>query len=268
MARKDTSTSQARRREASERHPFSEGLAASEKKDLGLPPADPVAAQISFELAKLGSCGPGIPFSTSAGFAEALGSLGGEAMLLEVTVPEEDEEPEFEDGMSRASIGHIARGQGWNAALEHIRRSKEWIYLHGDCWHFALALHRLYGLELVAVEVSSPHGDEDDADERKHPVHHVAAVLPDGRYLDIRGFLDGEAAMRRGMMGWQESAVRPSSRDEVLEILDRFSASCGFDPFLWDDPKAYPFAEQTETLIRILFEEEIEQALAHAARLP
>lgn len=226
--------------------------------------------EIAFELVSPEAKSPGIPVTGPADFAAALQALGGRAVLMEVTPAEEGLEEEGGDGMDRQRLGPVDELSGWTGALELIRRSHEWVYMNGDCWHLALAFDRIFGLDLVAVVNHRGEGDPSAShpDHRPFTVGHVAAVLPDGRYLDIRGPLDGDEALCRGAATTPEYSVRISSREEILAILDGYATEDGGDQagFPWDDPASYPFAAVTETIARTLFAETVEEATAPTQR--
>lgn len=78
-------------------------------------------------------------------------------------------------------------------------------YMGGWCPYFALALHDLYGFELVAVG------------------EHVLARNGDD-YYDVRGKMTEEQA--KTDLG--DSAVRQSSKDELMQQMEEGTFSCGF----------------------------------------
>lgn len=201
--------------------------------------------------------------SCEADFLAATARLSGSAVLCQ-TEPS-DEAPA---GRDADPLGRVTAATEWSEALEMLRRGNQTTYLQGDCWHLALAFNRLYGLPVVAVvnhrdagESGHPHPDE-----RKDTVGHVAVSLPDGRFLDIRGVLDGEESLCEGTASTPLHSVRPSSPDEIVSILDdyeRVFEELGGPAYRpdWNDPSAYPFAARTEALARLVFGDAVERLL-------
>lgn len=58
----------------------------------------------------------------------------------------------------------------------------------GDCYLFAIALHRMYGYPLYAVYLYYKEDDWDYLSE----IAHVLVKLPNGKYLDADGEIDEE----------------------------------------------------------------------------
>jgi hypothetical protein len=67
--------------------------------------------------------------------------------------------------------------------------SREYNYLHGDCWLFALELQRYMGWACVETWLKRPDVD-----------HHMLCQLPDGRTIDATGWVKYS-----GCYGWDHN---------------------------------------------------------------
>ena len=128
--------------------------------------------------------------------------------------------------------------------------------MHGDCWHLALAINRLYGLPLVAVVHHSGKGSPTDPDPDNRPdrVCHVAAVMPDGRYLDIRGVLVDANALSKDVVHDDNYSVRPIAANEIKVILKDYGVLDDCCSYAVDD-RADSFVRKTEIIVRTAFSE-------------
>ncbi len=140
--------------------------------------------------------------------------------------------------------------------------------MRGDCWHLALAINRLHGLPMVAVVHHTGSGSptDPDPDQRPDRVCHVAAVMPDGRYLDIRGVLADANALRKDVAYDGNYSVRQITADEIMRILKDYG--------ILDDCSSYAvegnadsFVRKTEIIVGVAFSELIpsRQAMQRAS---
>jgi hypothetical protein len=79
-------------------------------------------------------------------------------------------------------------------------------YMRGWCPYFALALHDLYGFEIVGA------------------AEHFACRMPDGRFVDIRGVMTPEQFED----GFTNAHVFDMSREEVVADIELGDFKCGF----------------------------------------
>jgi len=192
-----------------------------------------------------------IEFRDRAGFEEAMAGADPAATVAELSWSDDDPD------VSRTELCEVRTADDWPYVVEAVRRHVRTMFMQGDCWHLALALNRLYGLGLAAVVNRHPDGRES--------VSHVAAALPDGGFLDVRGYLASEQDVSREGTNWRDHYVRPVSREEIVAILDGYAEENGGAAVDWEDPDAYPFAWQAELVARILLEEEAEGARPKSA---
>lgn len=197
-----------------------------------------------------------IEFHDRASFEEAMLSADPVAVVTEVSSWPDDESQEPE----RVKLCEVSSAEEWDRVVEAIRSHVRNMFMHGDCWHLALAMNRLYGLELVAVVNHGPDG--------RDSVSHVAAVLPCGGFLDVRGYLADEKKLCDGGTNWPHHSVRPITREEIVSILDGYAREMECDPVDWENPRKYPFASEAELIVRILLGEEAEKAWAGVRPIP
>lgn len=157
----------------------------------------------------------------------------------------------YEDEIAVDVVARFDRSKGWSGVVDVIRRGEQYTYMNGDCWHLALALARNHGLDLVAVvnERGAGSPNDPDPDSRPETVGHVAARLPDGRYIDVRGILETDAALCLEAATTERFHIRDISVDEIVAILDAYAAGTGPGP--WNDPAAYEFAERTDRFVSV-----------------
>jgi hypothetical protein len=157
----------------------------------------------------------------------------------------------------------------WSAFCNFLDEQKL-IYIHGDCWHFALALHRLYGLEPGFVRV---------ANKKLAPgelgVDHVVGLLPDGRLVDVLGVHEDLESFRVAFNGVLALSGAPprkklllakDSIEKIETILDYWfkdnSNDSGENPPIWNDPTRYAFAATTNAYAELLVGSAVRQCLA------
>lgn len=96
-------------------------------------------------------------------------------------------------------------------------------FLFGDCWDFALLLHKKVGWPLAVVRGRGPRSHADNPE----PAVHVVNVHPSGAYVDASGFVtEKELARRYRLRGIR---VVPSTPQEVQEhagFFDESDVSC------------------------------------------
>lgn len=162
----------------------------------------------------------------------------------------ESGEPDEERALAEISaerIGDIRALRWW------LRQANETMFMRGDCWHFALAVHRRYRLPMIGwINASGRVG---------HCAVDLGASPPTGPYLDIRGRLSGHCLAGYGRGKWRgELTPMALDRDAVLAA---FEASCGEDGLpcdltdrnAIDDPERYPFAGYAEWLADFLYQD-------------
>jgi hypothetical protein len=139
----------------------------------------------------------------------------------------------------------IGFANSWVEARELVRRYFERTFMHGDCWHLAIAMDAMLGLPLGGV------GRMDGDD---WIIDHVFAYLPDGKFLDIRGVhtnFEGLISYRpeQGRGGYSD---RPVTVNDIVRELDGFARDEGHEPFAWLDPQQYEFASLSRQLVTAL----------------
>lgn len=165
-----------------------------------------------------------------------------------------------------------AEGASWFADLsqfgsmasvrEWVTKSAAQLLMWGDCWHFALALHRRYDLPIVGWQSEDGH------------VQHVVGSLNSedpsaGPYLDIRGVFDTPDLFEAGFgSDAPRGALSPVSMvpEDIHAQLRFYSREDPEDPATADypfsldeinDPERYPFASWCEWLAEFLYDDTI-----------
>jgi len=142
------------------------------------------------------------------------------------------------------------------------------------CWHLAMALNRLYGLDMLVVENTA--NTKRVAGER---YAHAVTRMPDGRLIDALGVHPDRKTFRRNYNSFLEHRagaeplpvvlLTPIDASGICDILDRHRRSQGsFDVVAWQNPEKYPFAGVSEAYARVVFGEAVEDALKAAAPKP
>ena len=203
---------------------------------------------ISFFATPRGKTEPRYPITCRRDFDEAMASFSTDADIWHEA---------YEAQWNTWKYGSVSRHDDWESVCRLIRRGLENEYMEGSCWHAASAMHRLFGLPLVAIIVPGGEGDPDDPDPGKRPdgVEHVAAILPDGRFVDMRGPLRGESELCRNMSDEEHGdakispyVVRAITDAEIQDIVrdyDRITAPVDRELFL----------EKTDIIVRTLFDD-------------
>lgn len=204
---------------------------------------------ISFFATPCGRRKPRHVISSRSDFDAAMQSLRSDADIWQ-------SEHDAESGEDVRKLGTIQRHGDWNAVCGLIRKNNESLYMRGDCWHLALAIHRLHGLPMVAVIHHADKGSptDPDPDQRPNRVCHVAAVLPDGRFLDIRGVLTDANALMKDVIHDGNYSVRPISADEIKKILKDYGILDDCSSYAVDD-RADSFVRKTEIIVGVAFSE-------------
>jgi hypothetical protein len=137
--------------------------------------------------------------------------------------------------------------------LSTIEDLRQWVsnanktmFMHGDCWHLALALNRLYGLPLVAFTRAG--GATPD---------HIAVSFHgvDGPYLDIRGpFVDSGFMTSDGLdpRVTRRLCTTPSIVDPE-QVVAFWKQESGDDIDI-RDPIVYPFAQYATWVAETVFD--------------
>lgn len=142
-----------------------------------------------------------------------------------------DAQPPF--GIEASHLGSC--GSHISCLSDLLAERNRWIYLNGDCWDFALALHRQTGWPV--------HGAFDEEDV----LCHVAVAHPDGGWVDIRGWI-------MEMPG--AASVRPVSWELIARESERLImfAPCENGRVLpmWKEPWRHGFLVRTAGLAALL----------------
>jgi hypothetical protein len=149
-------------------------------------------------------------------------------------------------------------------AWDDVRRAiykRSRIYMTGDCWHFALALHRLYDADIYSIRRSCQKDPTNQAD-------HVVGRLKTGHYIDANGiYPTKEQLFERYQEFLQNSYGIPTTHIEIgsFKKIHPAEVETALDFFhkldsktkapKWQDISEYPFAAETEAFIKICFQD-------------
>lgn len=149
-------------------------------------------------------------------------------------------------------------------AWDDVRRAiykRARIYITGDCWHFALALHRLYDADIYSIRRSCQTNPSSQSD-------HVVGRLKTGHYIDANGIYPTKEQLFEKYQEFLRNfcaipidhieigtfkKIAPSEVEATLDFFHKLDSKTA--PPKWQDPVEYPFAAETEAFIKICFQD-------------
>lgn len=130
------------------------------------------------------------------------------------------------------------------------------IFMQGDCWDMALALHRNFGLRLGAVKSDVPPDEEESI---YSDITHVFAITDEGHRVDIRGvFASDDTFMAYSNTG-ESSRFDDITPEQVVEACEDFARLGYIEPADFNDPTKYEKAALADELCELIFGNVFEQ---------
>jgi hypothetical protein len=159
----------------------------------------------------------------------------------------------------------------WRRVSQSIFERSRNRYMASDRWFLALALNRLYDLDMFAVENWSR-----DAEKTKSKFAHVVACLPNGVYIDANGAHEGRKTLLHNYNSFRihteksipiaALSLMPVNVDWVCEIVNAETCQPNAEEALRADKlDGNSSVKRAETYAKIAFGEAIEEVLKIAA---
>jgi hypothetical protein len=138
--------------------------------------------------------------------------------------------------------------------FDHVKRSIQGyfskIFMQGDCWDMALALHRNFGLRLGAVKSDVPPDEEESI---YSDITHVFAITDEGHRVDIRGVFASDETFLAYSKAGEPARFDNITPDQVVEACEDFARLGYIEPAAFNDPTKYAKAALADELCELLF---------------
>lgn len=130
------------------------------------------------------------------------------------------------------------------------------LFMHGDCWDMALALHRNFGLGLGTVKSGGP---IDEGDSTYSDISHVFAVTDDGIRVDIRGVFTTDEEFLAYTKAGERAIFDTITPEQIVEACNDFARLGYIEPAEFNDPTKYEKAALADELCELLFADVLNQ---------